>query len=293
MNKRFVFKLMYLLSVCFLISSCTNKAQQQRNEALQKKLDSIEQVNIQHEEEIEEVYSFISEISNGLDSIVLQDNLLRNTTTKDGKIMSKAQIRENLKNFSNAIDIYKNRLAQISDSLKSRNNAQIQKLTVIISSLQSQLEDKSNMIASLRKDLDNKNITITQITNKVNELTSTNVSLNNTISSQNKLIADKEEELSVVYVKIGTKKELKELGLLSGGFLKKKTINLEEQSKFDRIHRSNFNHKIFNTKNIKILTPQPASSYEIIVDKQSKTSTLDIINPEVFWASKFLIIQID
>ena len=94
------------------------------------------------------------------------------------------------------------------------------------------------------------------------------------------------------YIKIGTKKQLTELGIVSGGFLKKTKVNYDAIKKgaFMRVDIRQFTEMTIESGDPKILTQMPKTSYKII--KNGKTSTLYVIDPTAFWSiSNFLIIQ--
>ena len=93
---------------------------------------------------------------------------------------------------------------------------------------------------------------------------------------------------------MGTKKELKELGLLTGGFLKKTKVDFSkiDKSLFKSVDIRETEKIDIPAKNATVMTPQPSDSYRI--DKVYKNNVLTITNPEKFWGvSDFVIIEID
>ena len=112
--------------------------------------------------------------------------------------------------------------------------------------------------------------------------------------SQAETINAQDAAIHTAYIKIGTKKELNELGLRTKKFLGKakadytkfdkslfKAVDIRETEKID-----------IPAKEAKVLTPQPENSYRI--DKVYKNNVLSITNPEKFWSvSDFVIIQKD
>lgn len=114
------------------------------------------------------------------------------------------------------------------------------------------------------------------------------------IQEQQELIKEQNDKLNNVYIKIGNKKELKKLGLLSSGLFKKTKVKYEniDLSQFEQVDRS-FNN-ISLPKKVKILTPVPSDSYEMVDDTKTGGKMLVVTDSIKFWSlSKFLIIQTD
>ena len=114
------------------------------------------------------------------------------------------------------------------------------------------------------------------------------------IDEQEKLITSQDQVMNVGFVKMGTKSELKQLGLISGGGLKKKKVEYSnvEQDLFDRVDIRDLHKLDIPGKNPQILTPMPEESYKL--EKNGENTVLRILAPDRFWSvSNFLIIQTD
>lgn len=286
-----------ILSVITAVS-CSENDLEKRNMDLTMRLDSVERASRKTTSEMEDMYRFLEEISTGLDSIAYQDSVLKNSAvTEKGRGIDRNQIRRNLASFTQVLESQQTKFARIIDSLQMRTGKQVAYLNTIIANLQSQLDEKNKLIASLQADLNKKNITIVQITDKVSELTQTNAHLTGTIEEKEQTISNQTKEmenLNTVYVRIGTKKELKAAGLLEGGLLKKKKINVNDVTQFEKKDRRTLKYLTVNSASAKIITQKPpASSYTMTAERNGKTTVLNIINSEEFWVSKFLIIQTD
>ena len=113
------------------------------------------------------------------------------------------------------------------------------------------------------------------------------------ISSQRDMISAQDDIINQGFVKIASKSELKESGLLTGGFLKKKQVDysMVEKNKFFTIDIRKVTEIDINSKHPKILTNVPEDSY--LLERNGDKTKLRIIDPERFWSvSKYLIIQI-
>lgn len=290
LNNRFLLVILSVsLGLC--IVGCT-KHGKMSYEKLSKEVDSLEKENVRKDRDIKDMMSFVGILADGLDSIAKQEEVLfYSNKGKEGTIVDRNQLKKNLEMFEKTLANQKQRIAQLIDSLKARGES-VSRLTSLVTYLNQQLEEKNEIIKSLQADLENKNVNISQLQQRVHKLTESNTKLNDKVEKQVKALNIQTEILNEGYVKIGTKKTLAELGLISTGLFKKTKINYNEidKDKFMRIDIRNFTEITINSSNPKILTQMPASSYKI--EKGKGTSTLYILDPTLFWSvSNYLIIQ--
>ena len=102
-------------------------------------------------------------------------------------------------------------------------------------------------------------------------------------------------QLNECFYVIGSKSELKEHKIIETGFLKKTKVMPDEfqHNYFTKADIRNLNSLSLHSKKAKVLTNQPADSYEIVEDENG-IKVLNILNPEQFWSTyKYLVIQID
>jgi len=279
------------IAVTFSLGGCSEKKQHEVD-LLNKQIDSLKQENAKKDGDIKDMMSFVSVLADGLDSIAKQEEILFYTNKgKEGTVVDREQLKKNLEMFENTLANQKKRIAQLVDSLKSRGES-LSKLTSLVTYLNQQLEEKDVLIRSLRSDLENKNVNIAQLQKRVSSLSEDNTRLSEKVEKQVQALTVQTEILNECYVKIGTKKQLSDLGLISGGFLKKTKVNhdLLQKDKFMRVDIRTFTEVPIQSSDPKILTQMPTSSYRIV--KNGKTSTLYITDPTAFWSiSNFLIIQ--
>ena len=290
LNNRFSLVILSIsLGLCFV--GCTKNGKKSYDE-LSKEVDSLKNENTKKDRDIKDMMSFVGVLADGLDSIAKQEEILfYSNKGKEGTIIDRDQLKKNLEMFEKTLATQKQRIAQLVDSLKARGES-LSKLTSLVTYLNQQLEEKDDMIKSLRADIDNKNVNISQLQQKVHTLTENNTKLNEKVENQLKALSVQTEIINEGYVKIGTKKALAELGLISTGFLKKTKVNYNDidKDKFMRVDIRKFTEITINSSDPKILTQMPASSYRI--EKGKGTSTLYIIDPTAFWSvSNYLIIQ--
>lgn len=276
---------------CLLFTSCIpDFLKFGKSGDLQSRVDSLEQANADYQADVENLTTFITVLSDGLDSIARQEDML--FAKREGNL-DRNQLRQNLATFEKMLAQQKVRISHLVDSLGMRGR-QIDKLQNLVKHLNEQLDEKNAIIQQLRVDLDQRNMSIAELNQRVSALTETNIQLNERVEQQVHAIEAQEVVINEGYVKIGTKKALKDGGFLTGGFLKKTKVNYESlpRDKFMKVDIRNFREIPINSKKVKIMTPQPAGSYEVISSEGK--STLKITDPSAFWSvSNFLIIQTD
>lgn len=135
---------------------------------------------------------------------------------------------------------------------------------------------------------------IAQLQSRVSNLTEDVSNLNQINQEQEQALTAQSDMMNEGYIKIGTKKELQSIGLLSkGGLFSKKKLNISnlDPNVFEKIDIREFHTLTINGKSPKILTQIPETSYQITKNSDG-TSTLTISDPTLFWSvSNFLIIQ--
>lgn len=289
MKKTNLFAIM-MVAMAIIMSACDGK----KIEKMQHDIDSLQSLTEMKDGDLRDMANFLTVISEGLDSIAQQEDMLfTNGNGPEGQVVDREQIRKNLSDFEETLKRQKNRIAQLESDLKKKG-ANVTKLQGIIDMLNRQLEEKDAMITQLKADLEQSNFTVAQLRTHVDNLNETNAALNRTVEEQNQAISQQSEQLNEAYVRIGTKKELENDGLLSGGFMKKKKLDMQniQQGHFQRIDIRNTSEIGIDGRKPKLLTQAPANSYTF-VDNGNGTSTLRILDRNQFWSlSKYLVIQI-
>ena len=278
--------------ICLLFCACTGEKEKKEIERLNAQVDSLQKANEQNTSSMNDMMSFVNVLADGLDSIAKQENVLFYTNKgPEGIYVNREQLKKNLEMFEQTLQYQRERIASLTDSLQ-RKGMSVEKMNNLIKYLNSQIDQKDELISSLRSDLNNKNLSIAQLRQRVQLLTEHNTKLNEKVETQKEALATQSEIINECYFKIGTKKQLIDLGIISGGLLKKTKVNTDKRDKnmFMRVDIRSFTEVPINSANPKILTQMPASSYRI--EKHGNTSTLYILDPTTFWSiSNYLIIQ--
>ena len=256
-----------------------------------EQLDSLQTALEQRDADYNELNEFLGVIATGLDSIALQEGQI--LTSGESPALSREQIKKNLDAYKQTLDSQRQRIAELEKKLKN-SNANSAQMKTILASLKQQLAQKDEEIAMLRKQVDDQSVDISNLKQNVENLQQRNEMQAGLIVSQQETILSQDASMHTAYIKIGTKKELKEAGLLTGGFLKKTKVDFTkiDKSLFKAVDIREIEKIDIPARKAELMTPQPKDSYRI--DKVSNNNVLSIINPEKFWSvSDFVIIQID
>lgn len=276
-----------LATICATVLwSCGN------NDAANDKISQLTAQNDSLRNANNELGQFITFVSESMDSMMTQESVLLNHTGENPKGI-KEQIKDNLRVYESLLERQRQRLTMMQDSLKNANGANISRFKKIIEGLEKQIEEKDQMIAQLKQDLESKNIDISNLKSTVTSLNSTVADLEETNMAQVEALEISTNMLNTAYIKVGTKKELENAGLLvGGGFLKKKKLDVSsiDTSKLQAVDIRNFHEITINGKKPKILTQMPESSYRL--ENTGNQTKLIVVDPTQFWSiSNVLIIQ--
>lgn len=292
MNKGSISFFAFILITCFF-SSCGNS-----NDGMAKFIeerDSIMRVSQEQEKELNELNTIVTTIAAGLDSIAMQESILCSNKDKDGVLLSREQIMQNLRFFEELLEKQRNKIQQLQDSIKSVNGAGIEKMKTIVAFLNQQLAEKDAVIQQLKKDIGNKNRDIRELRTTMASMRTTMEKAEKKNQILNEALSVQDETINECYIKIGTKKELQRAGILKGGFLSKKKVNYSgiDKSMFTPVDIRDFREIRLRSSKPKILTPLPSGDSFVLIKNGDGTCTLSIKNATKFWSlSNYLIIQL-
>ena len=285
-----IFSILLVLTSVVVITMITSCGEGGKEKAQREMIDSLENANAQGRMDYDDLHRYLTIIAEGLDSIAIEEKgLLTSTTSGERTGLNRQRMKQNLDHVRELLSRHRSRIIELEEKLASVPG-DAQKLKTIISSLRQQLDNKDRELAQLRSDLEDNRRSITELTNRVQHMSEVQETQEQTIQEQQETIVEQEQKLNNAYIKIGTKRELKDAGLLSGGFLKKKKV---DYSKVDLSQFQSVDIRTTKTidlpKKAKILTPVIGSSYTI--EQNANGSVLTITNSEQFWgASNFLVI---
>jgi cell division protein FtsB len=270
------------LITLLLLTACGGKTD---TSALEQTIDSLRQANQQQQNSLQEMTTFVTTMSDGMNAIALQENMIFNNGGNEGTSLDKEQLKSHLETLANTLTEQRSKIKALTDSLKARG-ADLSKMQGLIDNLTRQLEEKDKVIAQLRQDVEQKNFSIADLQKKLN------VAMAGSAQYEQRA-AKAEKELATItsaYVLMGTKE-----ALLDGGYIdKRKHVQTETMPKgdFTKVNIYQFTELDIPTRSPKLLTDHPRKSYSIEkIDKENRK--LVITNPQLFWSSsRYLIIQV-
>ena len=287
-------KKLTILAVCALaiLSSCKNEAPKQ--DLLMTQLrDSLNQIISQKDNEINDMIATFGDIEEGFREITEAQS--RVTLAKSGEgINSAKRIKENMQFIQQTMRQNKELINKLKQQLRD-SSFKSEELKKLIDNMQQQLEEKETQLQALREELDKKDIhiaeldeTVANVHSDVNQLTEETTQKSETISQQDK-------QLHTAWFVFGTKDELKKQNILTKDGLFSKTKLLEKD--FNKDYFTKIDIRIdkeikLYSKDAKMLTSHPSSSYTLAPDA-NKQYVLRITDPNLFWStSKYLVIQV-
>lgn len=286
-----IFVMTLLLHGMLFFVSCGESSKER---AQREKIDSLENVSYQNKMNYEDLQRYLYVIAEGLDSISIEEKeLFLKSGDMEGKGLNRKRIQQNLAHVRDILSRHRERITELEQKLENADGTHRQ-LRIIITALRQQLDAKDKELAQLKADLESNKKSITALTAEIKHLGEEKENQAQTIQEQKELIKEQNDKLNNVYIKIGSKKELKKLGLLSSGLFKKTKVKYEniDLSLFQQADKSLKNISL--PKKMKILTPVPTGSYKIVDDTNAGGKMLVITDSTKFWSlSKFLIIQTD
>ena len=269
------------LTVAFLFAACGEN--RDNSKKFEKTIDSLKSVNQKQETELKDMTSFITTLSEGLNTIAVQEDMLFSKDV-EGKKLNKEQLKSQHAIFSNLLTEQRKRIEQLSDSLKARG-VNLAKMQGLIDNLKRQLDDKDQMIEEFRKSLEQKNYDINELKSRLSSAAASNAELAQKAETAEKELA----KHTTGYVLIGSEDALKE-----GGYIDRHEnalIGTMPKSGFTKVNIYDFRELVIPSKRYEICTDHPKRSFDVDrIDRHSRK--LIIENPEMFWSnSRYLIIM--
>jgi len=283
MKRSFVYTL-----ACVFVSLLAACSGNESADQLKKQVDSLQNLNAQYQGDLSNMTEYVDILAEGLDTIAKQEGTLFYTNKgKEGTMVDKAQLKKNLEAFATNLSELREKVKQLTGEL-DKKGANMSKLQKLIAVLNKQIEEKDAMIKKLQAEIEKKDVSIAQLQGQLSSLSQGNTSLTQTVEAQKKQIESQAAKMNTGYIVMGSKKLLKENGIIVKSKINYGNLPLEL---FTKVDIRNFGGLEIPTGKPKILSNVPSSSYEIV--RTSKNSSeLHVLNPEGFWSSgKYIVIQ--
>ena len=250
-------------------------------------VDSLSRIIEQKDNEINDMMELFNEVEEGFRLISDAEN--RVNLVKNGEGADKAQrIRENIQFIQQRLSQNRELIAKLRQQLRE-SSIKGDQLKRTLDNLVKQLEEKDGQLRDLRAQLDAKDIHIAELDQTISDLHQDVDNLKGESQQKSNTINTQDKQLHTAWFVFGTKKELKEQGILDGGKVLQGNFNKNYFTKIDiRVEKE---IKLYS-KSAKLLTMHPSSSYTLARDSKNQY-VLRINNPQIFWStSKYLVIQV-
>lgn len=278
-----------IVAYAFISSGCGKSTKEMQNQ-----IDSLTQEVELQKKQLQSTTAFIDVMNVSMDSVLYANGLFIIGADKEGVPSDITKMKANIDAYDNMLNTQRDRIAELEQQIKDNNDAASQKMMAMIAKMKAQIDAKDAQIAVLREEVANNRINIAEL-QRQNSILTENV---NVLTTENRI---QKEQLDYAHAKmntgyyiVGTKKELKELGLLAGGSLfKKSKLELQDAdlANFSKLNIYKNKSIQIPAKSAKVLTQNPSDSY-VIQDNNDGTCTLIIDNVERFWSvSNYLVVQ--
>jgi hypothetical protein len=283
------------LAICAFIialTSCTQYSSEYKR--TQNENDSLKLQLLKNEAEMNEMLGILNDIENDIQSIREAEDFL--SIQKDSELSDskRQQIKRSMLIITETLRKNKLQLADLQEKLNN-SNVQSSALRKTIERLTNDINEKSEIIVKLQDELGQRDEQIKEFAVQVEGLSADIQTLEGVNTSQSALISEQDQSLNQVYYCFGTKKELKEQNIISGGglFTNSKTLEGEfNREYFISVDKRQVTAIPLYSSKAKVRTNHPAGSYEFFKD-QDGNLTLEIKDVIKFWSlSKYLVIVV-
>lgn len=249
--------------------------------------DSLNSIIAQKDSELNDLMGTINEIEDGLNQINEAEN--RVTLLKNGEGASKKQkLTEDVQFIATRMKQNKELIAKLQKQM-ANSSIKSEQLQKTIANLTKQLEEKEKQLQALREELDSKDIHIAALDETINNLNTKSNRLASESSKKSEVINAQDKLINTAWYVFGTKKELRNQHILEDNKVMTGNFNKNYFTKIDIRDLSEI--KLYS-KNVKVLTTHPSSTYTLVRDA-NKQYTLRITNPQIFWStSKYLVVLV-
>lgn len=249
--------------------------------------DSLQRIIEQKDNEINDIMATLNEIQEGFREINEAEG--RVSVTKAGEGADKAQqIRENIQFISQRMAQNRELLKKLKDQMKG-SSLKADQLQKAIENLTQELQDKDSELTRLRDELNKRDIHIAELDETIANLNNDVDNLRTEGEQKTETINTQDKQLNTAWYVFGTKKELKAQGVLNDGQVLRGNFN---KNYFTKVDIRQFNELKLYSKDVKLMTTHPSSSYTLTKDA-NKQYVLRITNPQLFWStSKYLVVQV-
>ncbi len=272
----------------FALSSCNNKKLDEAKEAAARDSIAIETLEGQKDS----LMSLVGEVSNNLLEINRLEGIVSSQDFKSESPSKKREILNNIEAIKQELAERRQKLDELEAKLK-KSNGYTAKLQKTIDSQKQLIDEQNKKISDLEGELAKANVKIEGLNTRVDSLNTAVANVSEEKSKAERRSEELNNELNTCYYIAATNKVLKSKNILEKKFLGKTKIMEGDYDReaFTKADKRTLTEIATNSKSAKIVSKQPANSYEIVDVNGNKV--VKITNPSLFWEkSNFLVIEI-
>ena len=280
-------KKLVLFAACVLAMVSCNEKAAKVDLVSNTKVDSLNQIIEQKDNEINDMLSTFGEIEEGFRQISEAENRVAVAQQGEGA-NSKQRIRENIQFIQTTMKQNKELINKLKQQLRE-SSVKSDALRKLVENMSKQLEENEKQMLVMREQLDEKDVHIMEIDEQVANLNTDVKELTTETNQRAETISIQDKQLNTAWFVFGTKDELKEQQILVDGKVLQSSFNKEYFTKIDiRVDKE---VKLYSSS-AKILTSHPSSAYTLQRDA-NKQYVLRITDPQLFWStSKYLVVLV-
>lgn len=296
---KFLTKGFYSLCTIILLISlgACNKTDDSRIKTLEAERDSLAGMYQNVNNRYNELSSYLTEVSECIDSVSEQEKMLFvDKDPETGRRYSRAEIKTRIREMGNLIERQRLRIAAITDSLSGKSSAEVERLSQLVVYLNEQLAEKEVQMQQLQNELNASRRDISELKSTITSVQAYNDQLQNENASLDQMVVEKTTQLHQGWLLVKTKKELEQMGVLSGGnLIKKSKLNPGAIHTTDcvSLDTRTFTEVTLNSKKKPLLLSQAPNSSYVFEELGGGKWKLTITDTMAFWSlSKIVVIQL-
>lgn len=294
-------KKLMLIAVCALsLTACDLGKKSAFNSAMLQN-DSLRAIIEARDNEINDMMGTLNDIQDGFRAINEAEDRVTIAKNAEGADRS-AQIKEDIRFIAERMNENRELIKKLQQQLRETGfkgdqlrktidemTVQLAKKDKELQALRAELDKKDIHIAELDETINNLNTDVQTLTSEKENLTTEKANLQQENTQKAQTISTQDKQLNTAWYVFGTRKELKEQGILADGKVLQGSFNKSYFTKIDiRVDKE---IKLYS-KSAQLLTSHPSSSYSLSKDTSGQY-VLRITDPTTFWStSKYLVVQV-
>lgn len=278
-----------ILLVLIFAVSCNNTEMEQlkqENETLKKELG-------QREEDVKNFMQVFNEIEENLAQVRIKEKLIVKNSASNENGDRVASVKSDIRAIDALMQKNRENLKNLSNKLKSSKGAN-NELRRMIENMETMIKDKDREIMELVGQLEDLNFEVQDLYSSISDLKLENL-------EQSRMIDLQEKELNRAWYIIGSKKELREKGVITkeGGIIGigavKKLSEDFDEGMFTEIDIRKKTVFPIDGKKVSLVTNHPADAYLMRKGADEKRFvSFEITRAEEFWKhSAYMVLVVD